>query len=948
LRTVAFGLSTLSLLASVAGAVPAPVPVADIRPGVESSRPSNAVDLDGVILFAADDGVTGTELWRTDGTVAGTRLVKDIDPGVAGSNPAQLTKVGASVFFVAGDRVAGRELWKTDGTRAVRVKDIAPGFAGASVEYLTPIGDTVFFKACAPMPFGCEVWKSDGTEAGTIAVADIRPGPAPSNPRHLTAVGRTLFFSADDGRRGTELWKSDGTPRGTVLVADLDPRRVAPGEIGHSSPANLTVAGGRLYFSAQTAAYGRELWKTDGTAAGTTLVRDLSAGRESTQFTDTADVDGRLFFTAVVSRPVVPPQRTVSLWRTDGTATSTFEIRSASDARELTAGSGTLFFTARAGRQLWKVDRNAAQATRLAEPAGGAIQSLLFAAGRLFFSADDGNTGGELWASDGTVAGTALVSDVNPGPAASKATPLVASARALFLSADGGSEGVEPWTLPFASTTDPDDGDEPETFKLTVDVSGTDGGSGIVDVAGAPVPGPCFNGAGESRRCEYEIAAGTAVRLLPFAPPDSMSVFVEWTEMGPGAPCHGNGACDLVMNADHVAAATFKGPQLLRVSLIGRDNGRGIVDVTGAPVPGPCIGTPEGHSCDYRFTPGTAVRLLASAPPDSMSIFTGWDDLGPDSPCHGTGACDIVMDTHHWVSAEFKGPQQLSIALSQIDGGWGIVDVTGAPVPGPCISTPQGQVCQYEFRPGTAVRLLPFAPPDAMSVFSGWEDSGSPCHGTGACDVVMDTHHVVMGRFKGPQILNVDMSYSTDGGWGIVDISGAPVPGPCRGIPNQPQQCQYRFTPGTAVRLLPFATPDSMSVFTGWAEFFGGPCRGTGACDVVMDTHHFAGAMFKGPQLLGVELSSIDGGWGIVDVTGANMPCSNTSGATNRCEYRFTPGTAVTLQPLAPPEAQSVFEGWEELGPASPCHGVGPCTLVLNEPVLVRGAFKGSGAGSTP
>lgn len=98
-------------------------------------------------------------------------------------------------------------------------------------------------------------------------VKDIRTGSSSSSPTLLTASGSTLYFVANDGTTGNELWKSDGTVAGTVLVSDI----VAG--TGSPSPVLLTDANGTLFFRATVSGIGSELWKSDGTAAGTVLVK---------------------------------------------------------------------------------------------------------------------------------------------------------------------------------------------------------------------------------------------------------------------------------------------------------------------------------------------------------------------------------------------------------------------------------------------------------------------------------------------------------------------------------------------------------------------------------------------------------------------------------------------------------------------------------------------------
>jgi ELWxxDGT repeat protein len=202
--------------------------VKDIRPGVPGSLPDRLVAVNGTLFFTATDGVTGFELWKSDGTEAGTVRVKDIWPGSDGSFPlfvGALVDLNGTLFFAADDGVTGVELWKSDGTEAgtARVKDIVPNPGGSSgPQRLVDVNGTLFFTASDGVT-GVELWKSDGTEAGTLRVKDIRSGLDGSLPISLVDMNGTLFFTAHDGVTGFELWKSDGTEAGTLRVKDIWP-----------------------------------------------------------------------------------------------------------------------------------------------------------------------------------------------------------------------------------------------------------------------------------------------------------------------------------------------------------------------------------------------------------------------------------------------------------------------------------------------------------------------------------------------------------------------------------------------------------------------------------------------------------------------------------------------------------------------------------------------------
>src|SRR5205823_8808173 len=127
----------------------------------------------------------------------------------------------------------------------VLVKDIRPGGIGSNPFNLMVVGETLFFSANDGVN-GTELWKSDGTAAGTVLVKDIRPGSAGSSPSYHTVVKGTLYFTANDGVNGVELWKSDGTAAGTVLVKDIRPGSSRYGSPLSSSPDHLTAVGAQL------------------------------------------------------------------------------------------------------------------------------------------------------------------------------------------------------------------------------------------------------------------------------------------------------------------------------------------------------------------------------------------------------------------------------------------------------------------------------------------------------------------------------------------------------------------------------------------------------------------------------------------------------------------------------------------------------------------------------
>lgn len=487
-------LETRQLLAGV------PRLLSDIAPDVENSHPNSFTSFGGETFFIA----RSTELWKTDGTSSGTVLVKDLGPGVGDSYVSSLhnhngtlvftrTDLGSDGSFFArdDDRV---ELWKSDGTSGgtVRVKDFGLGSTSGYSDgsYFASVNGTLFTNIGTPST-GNELWKSDLTEAGTQLVRDINPGPGDSSPDQFLNHNGMLFFAANDGTRGRELWKSDGTSGGTVLVKDIDPIG-SVGSYPGSYPNGFVVKDGNFFFGARTSGSdgipfneddSGQLWKSDGTTAGTVRVKDF--GPESSNTTTLLNVAGTIFGTAHTR------EHGAELWKSDGTESGTVLVKdinpsvgsygpSGSYPRALTDVNGILFFVADDGvhgQELWKSDgtTDGTVLVKDVNPTVGAysaysseISFVTELGGKLYFAANDGMHGQELWTSDGTSGGTVLVKDINPlssayGASGSQIYPLAAVNGLLFFGANDGIHGTEPWVLnPVVAF---DFGDAPDSYR---------------------------------------------------------------------------------------------------------------------------------------------------------------------------------------------------------------------------------------------------------------------------------------------------------------------------------------------------------------------------------------------------------------------------------------------------------------------------------------------------
>ncbi len=419
----------------------------DINPGTGSgfvgtingslSIPTSLRPAGGKMVFLGDDGTTGTELWVTDGTSAGTSLLKDIFAGSQTSNPGNFTAFGTKQLFsaidgvhtIAGDGLSGRELWVTDGTAAGTslLADTNPGlFASGSPTTITNLGTGRALFAANAGSAGRELWVTDGTAAGTSLLKDINPGfYRPSNPGPATlvgATGRAVFAAQTDAtttstNHGTELWVTDGTAGNTSLLKTFSGGYQAGSSAYVADNANsgsMTGFGGKVLFIG-TDAGASSLWSTDGTVGGTAKLKDLVTNASGPSFTQIGTKE--VFWNASGSGPATP-------WVTDGTPAGTSQLKvlntlvTQGQAYGFAAlGTKALFNAVAAGsgtHTLWITNGTTAGTydlgVNLSDPKGFSVSG-----NQVFFQAADSVHGTEFWASDGTFSGTTLIKDINTG-----------------------------------------------------------------------------------------------------------------------------------------------------------------------------------------------------------------------------------------------------------------------------------------------------------------------------------------------------------------------------------------------------------------------------------------------------------------------------------------------------------------------------------------------------
>lgn len=466
--------------------------VKDIQTGPSSSLLNTSAEdfavLNGELYFPAFTDESGGEVWASDGTEQGTRLVGDVVPGAGSSNPEELVAFDGAIFFRAFTAKFGRELWRLDPNGALAlVSDTLKGEPSAFPSLLTVSNGTLYFSAPAGFNSARRLWKSDGTPGGTAPVGT--PEQVGELPGGITPFRDGVIYSARRLESGIEPWFSNGNPLQSGMITDLAPGSdsslpafftafgeqmvftadgaqlfitdedqgaVALSETGViqlTPETTLKAFDGRLFFTGQDG----ELWATDGTAPGTGRVQNIiQEGNRSSSPRLFTVVDNELFFVAAGAR--------TQFWRSDATPEGTSPIGDISSTgsgaayEEAIADGSELFFAADSpeiGPSLWVSNPAGAEPMLLLDIDGEQpffsdsfeIASLTPSASRVFFIGFEDATGAELWSTTGTPSGTELVRDVAPGISSGVFADggLTAFNGGVLFSAADPSRGPELW-----------------------------------------------------------------------------------------------------------------------------------------------------------------------------------------------------------------------------------------------------------------------------------------------------------------------------------------------------------------------------------------------------------------------------------------------------------------------------------------------------------------------
>lgn len=677
-----------------------------------------------------------TSLWRSDG--GPFVQVRHVATNLAGSIK-MLGSAGSLVYFMYANATEVA-VWKSDGTQAGTSKVLALG-SPDFVRISDPMaaGDHLFFSGTTEAG-GNELWKTDGTAAGTGMVRDIRAGSGNGYAMPRLASGNLLYFIASEAATGSELWRTDGTEAGTALVRDIYPDRRDNG------PANMTVVGDRLFFSAYAPGMGRELWRTDGTSANTVLVKDVVPGPGN----GFGDLGREQWIAAEGLLFAMPwPAGARSLWRSDGTADGTFLLKSpitgpppsGIQTHVVAAWKNMLFFREGTSQtELWRSDGTVEGTIRLASGGDGITPF----GDRVLFVGTDANGVGSLWRTDGTAEGTSKVLPTRLEVGSPGQNPFRILNGRIYFSATDGVRGTELWRS---------DGTAAGTSMVADLTAGA--GSSFLGVRGTAGGRVFFskgtNGGGEEIWSTDGTAAGTSKLGAHSAP-----TFPLMPQTGPQGGIFyytPPGAANYeIWGSNGTAAGTRMlksfGP---KASLVGASgmrvvNGRLLFSITTSAL-GSTVwssdGTPEGTQPLLDLYPG-----VERAAPTIIGTARGYGFIAATDPVHGrelwvtdgsVAGTRLVEDLNPGLNS--STPFWAGEVNGRVLAGYSVYPSPGAPGFREIIITPVPvlQATGAEVLANRSVRLLGDLNPDGASGHAHFEYGETEAYGQTTADQLKDT-----------------------------------------------------------------------------------------------------------------------------------------------------------------------------------------------------------------
>lgn len=367
----------------------------------DTSIQNDTQSFEETLLFMYDKA-TGYELHLLSG--ASDTLIKDINTQEEGSDPSQMTALHDIIYFVATDIAHGYELWRTDGTNEGThlVKDIYAGTISSDIEYLLVFNDLLYFAATDVN--GTNLWRSDGTVENTVMVKDfdVRENYR-NNIEDMIVYNDSLIISATLPDKGDELFISDGTETGTTLLKDI-----WEGDYKDANPRYFTLFNSKIYFNARDSD-GYNLWETNGTTEGTLKVVSADTNGSSPQYLVATETE--LFFRGKFS------SNGIELLKcdVDNNITLVKDIRvdgASGVPSDLTVFNNKVYFEANDGSNygLWQSDGTEAGTTLITvietDSSYANINEMIAIDNQLYFTLDDTSNKKRLFVSDGTESGT--------------------------------------------------------------------------------------------------------------------------------------------------------------------------------------------------------------------------------------------------------------------------------------------------------------------------------------------------------------------------------------------------------------------------------------------------------------------------------------------------------------------------------------------------------------